>query len=42
MKHGDIYDVCGRDCYVEFYNTISNPYHHQDPAMADSAKWFWG
>ena len=35
MKHGD-------NCYVKFYNTIVNPFHHQDPAMADSVKWFWG
>ena len=42
MKHGYIYDVCGQDCYVEFYNTIVNLYHHQDPAMADSGKWSWG
>ena len=42
MKNGDIYDVCGWDCYVEFWNTTENPYHHQDPAMVDGSKWFWG
>ena len=41
-KHHDNYKVCGKECYVEFYNTIVNPYHHQDPAMAESSKWFWG
>ena len=41
-KHGENYHVCGKECYVEFYNTIVNPYHHQDIAIADSLKWFWG
>ena len=41
-KYHDNYNVCGKECYVEFYNTIVNPYHHQDIAIADSSKWFWG
>ena len=41
-KHGENYEVCGKDCgLVEFYNTIVDPYHHQDIAIADSAEWFW-
>ena len=36
LKHHKKEKHC--DCYVEFYDTILNPYHHQDLAMADSAE----
>jgi predicted RNA-binding Zn-ribbon protein involved in translation (DUF1610 family) len=44
MKRGDIYNVCGPDCYVEFYKTIVNfaPPPEFSYSCADSAKWFWG
>ena len=25
LPRGDIYDVCGQDCYVDFFNEIVNP-----------------
>ena len=43
MNRGDIYDVCGPDCYVEYYKTIVDyaPPPEFSYGCANSAKWFW-